>query len=203
MWITADVDNTVANTNLELIRMFNISLRKYPSPEVPPEFFCGGDECLQMFQKVEPFPNAAETLQTMAQLGYKIAYLSSRPVAALFITVRWLQKHGFPADQVLCGLDPAGKVEVVTKELKAVAAFEDDPLLVAALLDKVPALWLKDWQYNRKLPKIKKCSARWNKDAIRCNADRVIRFKSWKEVQKAVVTSNPNLAALTFEEGGE
>ncbi|HHW42606.1 MAG TPA: hypothetical protein GXX25_02145, partial [Desulfotomaculum sp.] len=84
------------------------------------------------------------------------------------------------------------KVEVATKELQAVAVFEDDPVLAAALINKIPALWLKDWPYNRKLTAGK--GARWN-------ADRVIRFRAWGEVEKAVVTSNPDLAAITRGKG--
>ncbi|RKO65731.1 hypothetical protein D7024_01270 [Desulfofundulus salinus] len=191
MWIAVDVDNTVANTNLELVRRFGVSLKKYPAPEVPPGFFCT-EEGLRLLQRAEPFPRAAETLKTLAELGYRIAYVSSRPGDALFLTVRWLQKHGFPADQVLCGLDRQGKAEVATKELQAVAVFEDDPVLAAVLLAHVPALWLKDWPYNRKLPAGK--GAKWN-------ADRVIRFRAWSEVLKAVVTSNPDLAALIGKKG--
>ncbi|AEG15960.1 hypothetical protein Desku_2426 [Desulfofundulus kuznetsovii DSM 6115] len=190
MWIAVDVDNTVANTNLELVRRFGVPLNKYPAP-LPPGFF-STQEGLKLLQRAEPFPRAAETLKTLADLGYRIAYISSRPGDALFLTVRWLQKHGFPADQVLCGLDRQGKAEVATKELQAVAVFEDDPVLAAALLNKVPALWLKDWPYNRKLPAGK--GARWN-------AERVIRFRAWSEVEKAVVTSNPELAALIGKKG--
>ena len=107
MWIAVDVDNTVANTNLELVRRFGLPLKKYPATQIPPEFFLS-NEGMRLFQKTEPFPGAAEALNLFSELGYRIAYISSRPGDALFITVRWLQKHGFPADQVLCGLDRNG-----------------------------------------------------------------------------------------------
>lgn len=191
MWIAVDIDNTVANTNLELVRRFGVHLKEYPSPEVPTQFFCTG-EGLRLLQRAEPFPRAAETLKTLADLGYHIAYTSTRPGDALFLTARWLQKHGFPAGRVLCGLTREEKAEVAARELKAVAVFEDDPLLAVTLLNKVPALWLKDWPYNRKLHGGK--GARWN-------AGRVIRFRAWGEVLKAVTTANPDLAALIDQKG--
>jgi len=192
MWIAVDVDNTVANTNLELVRRFGVPLKKYPATIIPPEFFLS-NEGMRLFQKAEPFPGAAEALKLFSELGYRVAYISSRPGDALFITVRWLQKYGFPADQVLCGLDRNGKVNVIKNEFQAVAVFEDDPRLARqALVNGVPALWLKDWPYNRRLPPVKVAGF---------NAERVIRFKSWIEVQKAVITSNPDLVTLIRGKG--
>ena len=194
MYIAVDIDNTVVNTNLELVRHFGqagISVKEYPAPEIPPEFFLS-NEGLRLFQKAEPFPGAAEALKLFSELGYRVAYISSRPGAALFTTVRWLQKHGFPADQVLCGLDENGKIDTIKNKLRAVAVFEDDPRVVKqAMAHGVQALWLKDWPYNRKLPLVKVAGI---------NVERVIRFKSWIEVQKVVIISNPALSALARRE---
>ena len=82
---------------------------------------------------------------------------------------------------------------MIKNELQVVAVFEDDPRLARqTLVNGVPAFWLKDWPYNRKLPPVKVAGS---------NAERVIRFKSWNEVQKAVITSNPDLATLTRGKG--
>jgi|GEM_PF-1639766 len=194
MYITVDIDNTVANTHLELVRRFGrggVSVKEYPAPEIPPEYFLSS-EGMRLFQEVEPFPGAAGALKLFSDLGYHIAYLSSRPVNALFITTRWLKKHGFPVDQVFCGLDRNGKIDAIKNKLRAVAVFEDDPgMAKQAIANGVPALWLKDWPYNRKLPPVK---------VTALIAERVIRFKSWTEVQKAVVTSNPDLATQVRHE---
>jgi len=135
-------------------------------------------------------------LNLFSDLGYRIAYISSRPGQALFLTVRWLQKHGFPVDpirdQVSCGLNRKGKLEMLTKELSAVAVFEDDPYMARqALAHGIPAVWLKDWPYNRKLPPVKAAG----------HISAAIRFKSWAEVQNAVITSNPDLAAIARGKG--
>lgn len=79
----------------------------------------------------------------------------------------------------------------MVESLNAVAYFEDDPFLVRPLLNKVPALWLKDWPYNRKLPLGK---------SARQNQNRVIRFSAWQEVKRVVIASNPELAALCREQ---
>ncbi|MBO8128922.1 MAG: hypothetical protein H0Z39_06955 [Peptococcaceae bacterium] len=129
-----------------------------------------------MLQKVEPFPHAARALGILADLGYRIAYISSRPGDALFNTVRWLQVNGFPADQVVTGLSRESKLNTV-RELGPAIVFEDDPVVAASLAGKVPALWLKDWPYNRKI------------------SQGVIRFKSWQEIFRAMISSNPELAA--------
>jgi hypothetical protein len=183
VWIAVDIDNTVANTNLELVRRFGISLKKYPAPEVPPGFFASR-EGMQMLQKVEPFPHAARALEVLADLGYRIAYISSRPGDALFATVRWLQVNGFPADQVVTGLVGDAKLDVI-RELEPTAVFEDDPIAVKMLVGRVPAVWLKDWPYNRP----------GGRDGIQRPGSNVIRFKSWEEVFRAVISSNPELAA--------
>lgn len=183
MWIAVDIDNTVANTNLELVRRFGISLKKYPAPEVPPGFFASR-EGLRLLQRAEPFPHAARALEVLAHLGYRIAYISSRPGDALFATVRWLQVHGFPADRVVTGLSRNAKVDAV-RELEPAAVFEDDPIAARTLAGEVPAVWLKDWPYNR-------LSGR---GGVRRPGSNVIRFKSWEEVLRAVISSNPELAA--------
>ncbi|OAT83486.1 LNS2 domain-containing protein [Desulfotomaculum copahuensis] len=195
MWIAVDIDNTVANTNLELVRRFGIPLNKYPAPQIPPKFFTS-DEGMRLFQRSEPFPGAADALRLFSDLGYRVAYISSRPGNTMFLTVRWLKSHGFPVeqarDQVSCGLDQNRKLEMITKELAAVAVFEDDPRMARYALVYGLTVWLKDWPYNRKLPPVK---------APGYNTERVIRFKSWAEVQNAVITSNLDLAAITQRKG--
>ncbi|MBO8129273.1 MAG: hypothetical protein H0Z39_08770 [Peptococcaceae bacterium] len=182
VWIAVDVDNTVATTNLELVRRFDVSLKTYPS-KLPPGFF-DSREGRRVLQEVQPFPLAEKTLATLAGLGYRIAYVTCRSSDALFATIRWLQVHHFPVDQVVTisgDLAAARKEKLnVIRSLDPAAVFEDDPW-VAGNLAGAFTVWLKDWPYNRKL------------------TQGVIRFKSWQEVFEATVSTNPGLALALKE----
>lgn len=185
MWIAVDIDNTIANTNLALVRKFGISLRRYPAPEVPPDFFATV-EGLRLLQEVELFLYADAALGILNNLGYQVAYLSSRPVNSLFITQRWLRETGCPPGEIRIGLDNGGKQELI-RELKPVAVFEDDPAVIRPLTNLYPpaALWLKEWPYNQQA----------KGGVSRPGAGRVVRFGSWDEVCQVVTASNPFLAA--------
>jgi len=194
VWIAVDIDNTIANTNLWLVRAFNITLKKYPAPEVPAGFF-DSNESIKLFQDVEPFPDAAITLQILEGLGFKIAYISSRPKSVLLPTLHWLKQHEFPKQHdsskhhLFCGLTTNEKKVFLTQKLHAVACFEDDPVLAKSLLGEVPVVWLKDWPYNHKIP------AHKNK---RGEISRVTRFDSWWDVYNIVLTTNYGLADAVY-----
>lgn len=191
MWITVDIDNTIANTNLALVRKFGISLKKYPAPEVPPGFFATV-EGLRLLQNVELFPYADTALDILNDLGYRVAYLSSRPAGSLFVTQRWLRENNCPPGEVRLGLPPAGGKQEFIRELKPVAVFEDDPAVIRPLFDLYPpaTLWLKNWPYNQPA----------KGGVSRSGAGRVVRFGSWDEVCQAITASNPFLAAARRRE---
>lgn len=148
MLVGVDICNTIANINYELLQMFDkLTLKQYPAPEVPKDFFTSS-EGLKLFQRARPYFQANEVLYKMATNGYRIIYITSRPKLAEFVTRRWLEINQFPL----------GRVEIVSASEKAtlamdagmVAFFDDDPLVVSELIKKkIPNIFVKLAPYNR------------------------------------------------------
>lgn len=149
MLIGVDICNTIANVNYELFKKFNISLKQYPAPEVPGDFFLspGG---LQTFMKARPFYQAQETLWQMVNRGYRIVYVTSRPELAEFVTKRWLKVNKFPKGRV--EFVPSTKKANIAQSFKMAAFFDDDPTVIKDLITKnIPNIFVKTTPYNRYL----------------------------------------------------
>ncbi|MDI6908023.1 MAG: hypothetical protein QMC81_11140 [Thermoanaerobacterales bacterium] len=159
MWVGVDVCNTLANVNLELLRRFNIRMNEYPAP-IEPEWFASS-EGLRVLWAAEPFPGAAAALARLVRNGYRLVYVSSRPKEAEFITLRWLEFHGFP-EAPLCLL-PRGRKVILSEKARVAAFFEDNPQEILTLKRAGVDVIVKDWPYNR---------------AVQGSA----RFKAWREV---------------------
>lgn len=169
-WIVVDIDNTVANTNRELVRKFGGSLDEYSFNQVPQGFF-GTSEGLRLLQDAVAFPDAAWALRALMSLGARLQYVSCRPAGALSVTERWLQVNGFPKGPVLTGLSRKCKVYIVAGAMRPGMVFEDDPVVAASITPMVGMVWLKDWPYNRKHPPPERP---WPAT--------VLRFDTWAEI---------------------
>lgn len=163
--IAVDIDNTIADTQGELMRRFGASVDSYPCPKVPEGFF-GSKEGVDFFCSVKAFPGAALALRRLSGLGHRIVFLTCRPTAALSGTERWLRENGFVSDALLTGLSREGKARFAVECFQPVMVFEDDPVIVEGLSGLVPMVWVKDWPYNRRVPE---------------DLAGVERFHSWRE----------------------
>ncbi|TEB04739.1 5' nucleotidase, deoxy (Pyrimidine), cytosolic type C protein (NT5C) [Pelotomaculum schinkii] len=150
MVVGADLCNTIANVNLELLKYFSINYLTYPFSEVPQGFF-ETSRGLEILLKAEPLPNAHAVLRNLNGQGHRIEYITNRPKSAYFVTRRWLELNGFPAGRIVFTENPEEKANyVISRGIQLF--FEDDPRVISNL-NKTGALeiFVKDWQYNRSL----------------------------------------------------
>lgn len=119
--ILVDIDGTIAATGELLLSRYKIPLQQYPAP-MPDEFW-SSPEGLAIFRDVEPIPNSIKALNIAED---DIAYFTLRPAIAGFITVRWLQKHGFPEGPTYFCKSLAEKAQLA-EDLKPVMVIDDDP----------------------------------------------------------------------------
>jgi hypothetical protein len=120
--IMVDIDGTIAATGELLLSRYKIPLQEYPAPL--PECFWTSPEGLAIFRDVKPIPGSVETLNAVSESG--ITYFTLRPRKADFITVRWLQKHGFPEGPVFFCKSLAEKAQMV-KDIDPILVIDDDP----------------------------------------------------------------------------
>ncbi len=104
-------------------------------------------------------------------------FASCRPHAALAGTQRWLRANGLPAGSVITGLSREGKIRLVVEDFQPAMVFEGDPVIAVALAGRVPAVWVKDWPYNRRLV------------FQSPPPPGVLRFHSWREWRMAAMDS--------------
>lgn len=139
--ILVDIDGSLAATGELLLSRYKIPIRKYPAP-MPDEFW-SSPEGLAIYRDVEPIPDSVKTLLCVNE---DIAYFTLRPPIAGFVTIRWLQKHGYPEGPVYFCRTRAEKAQLAEK-LGPFLVIEDDPK--APSLFKVPLIIIAR-PYNRR-----------------------------------------------------
>ncbi|SFR12557.1 hypothetical protein [Desulfoscipio geothermicus] len=169
MLIGVDIDNTIADTNHELIKRFGIKMESYPDPAVPVDFF-KTKNCLKLLARTKAFPVSAQILTAISRSGGQLVYVTSRPLITNFITHRWLELNGYPFGPVVYTTSDK-KAEIACTN-SFYAFFEDDPLVAQLLLRSGVLVFLKDWPYNRDI-----------------TASKLFRFKKWHEIEKLLVSA--------------
>ena len=119
--ILVDIDGSLAATGELLLSRYKIPIRKYPAPM--PDGFWSSPEGLAVYRDVEPIPDSVKALLCANE---DIAYFTLRPPIAGFVTIRWLQKHGFPEGPVYFCKSLAEK-GTAYRRFKAWLVIEDDP----------------------------------------------------------------------------
>lgn len=122
--ILVDIDGTIAATGEILLSRYKVPLQQYPAPM--PDNFWTSPEGLAIFRDVEPIPTSIEALNTVET----VAYFTIRPRKSGFITIRWLQKHGYPEGPVYFCKTLAEKAQLA-EDLKPVMVIDDDPRALA------------------------------------------------------------------------
>lgn len=119
--ILVDIDGSLAATGELLLSRYKIPIRKYPAPM--PDGFWSSPEGLAVYRDLEPIPDSVKTLLCVNE---DIAYFTLRPPIAGFVTIRWLQKHGFPEGPTYFCKSLAEKAQLI-EDLKPVVVIDDDP----------------------------------------------------------------------------
>lgn len=151
--VVSDIDNTLADINEYLYRIFDVPRNTYPAPI--PKGFWSSKTGLTVFQEAAPIPWAAECLRGLAERLGGLAYVTCRPPAAEFVTRRWLKLHSFPDGPVFFCADAQEKLSTA-QSLGAALVLEDDPVAAKLYAKAGMAVLLPDWPYNRdvKLPNV-------------------------------------------------
>lgn len=128
-----DVDNTLADTNREIMkRVAGFTETLYPFP-LGSDFF---DTNPGVFAGAAAFEGAADTLQRLSSAGSRIFYVTARSPWFESLTRHWLRLNGFPDGVVICTSDKRSVVERV----KPVYMVEDSPYEIERVIDLVEVL---------------------------------------------------------------
>lgn len=142
--ILVDICNTIADINSELQKR-GVETNTYPAKTdlTLPDW-------LKTFMYAEPYPGAAELLNSIYRNGLEIVYFTARPAQADFVTLRWLDMHGFPPGNLLMGLERKNKIKCV-EVYQPYFVMEDDPYIIRELLKLNFPVIAKKQPYNFKL----------------------------------------------------
>jgi hypothetical protein len=142
MWmILVDIDGTIAATGEILLSRYKIPLQQYPAPM--PDGFWTSPEGLAIYRDVEPITDSIEVLNNTEAASY---FTLRSPISG-FITIRWLQKHGYPEGPVYFCKTLAEKAQLA-KGLSPILVIEDDPQ--APLFYKSPLVVIAR-PYNKRI----------------------------------------------------
>lgn len=142
-----DIDNTCAATNLVLQRLFNIPLDTYPSaPVVKSELFSSNAGKL-VFEAAPAVLPVWAFLKCVEAGGVRVVYATGRPRVMEEATKGWLERHGFPRGEVLCGLSAEEKVLLALRE-RAAFIVDDDPLVLRLAEGCGVRTYAVLWPYN-------------------------------------------------------
>lgn len=162
-----DIDDTIQDTHLAVIDVFNQELSRTISIEEMDDFYLDRlydltpDEEKRLWEKLQekiyrlgvPRSYAAEVLTRWDQEGHEIYFITARPneEKIRLITEKWLQKHGFPFHGTNLIMGAYNKAEHALA-LGIDLFFEDAPQHLDTLVKhQIPTI-IMDQVYNRKYP---------------------------------------------------
>lgn len=174
MKLGIDIDGTIKHTHKAAIKVYNeefnmnLTENEVQTYYMDEPYGLTGDEGQKVWRRLEgriytigiPREHAPEALQQLEKEGHEIYYITARPdfKEVEEITIKWLQKHGFPysGDNLFMNSLNKGKV---AKELGINLFFEDDPEHINNLINAGIPTIIVDMVYNRDLsldiPRIK------------------------------------------------
>jgi uncharacterized protein len=175
MKLGVDIDGTIKNTQKAAVQVYNKELGRKVKHEDVTDFYLdkayglSKKEGARLWRKLEhkiyslgvPLPNAAEVLMDLREKGHEVYFVTARPGMRHIrdVTVKWLQKHGFPYDGNNLHMGSRNKA-LVAQNLGIELFFEDAPDHLDKLVEAgvptvvVDAVYNRD--YNPKIPRIHK-----------------------------------------------
>ncbi|KGR81205.1 MULTISPECIES: 5' nucleotidase, NT5C type [Lysinibacillus] len=163
-----DIDDTLIDLRAHAFSLYNKKLGKNVSfetfqaiqrVEIHEPFGLTDEEGSAMWNSVleeiyftdcPSFEGALKTLQTLAEQGHDIYYITSRPKQYCAQTKAWMEAQGFPITDghFFCGMQDAEKVAII-KELALDIYVDDKPAVLETLHDVTTKVILKNQSYNQ------------------------------------------------------
>ena len=109
------------------------------------------DELLAAFTEREgwrwlsPYHSASTYLRSLEDAGHTIYYITARPLAASWMTFEWLDRHGFPCEDVCFYVDKAA----AAKNMELDIYIDDHPPTVQAVRGAGIEAYVLDRPWNR------------------------------------------------------
>lgn len=144
MKVAVDICNTIANINESLGKFFVKNPGEYRFNGATEEFFSNH---LEIFSEAEPIFGAAYALRKVAR-KHEIVYITSRPQAAVGVTLEWLQRWNFPPGKIYFATKNTSKTDIAVKEGISLA-FEDDPEQIREYIDVNIPTFAPLWDYTK------------------------------------------------------
>lgn len=139
--IAVDICNTIADVFSVLKKMVVWPDEKsYFHPQITDSFF---EKNPFVFEEAMPYEGASESLRKLSRT-FEIVYLSARPLWALEITKRWLEKHNFPAGRIILTKNKAK----IAREMGILIAIEDAPHEIVNFRKNGIQVLIKKQPYN-------------------------------------------------------
>lgn len=136
--ILIDICNTIADVSKAIEGVFGPVPEPllFSHPKTPRIFWERENRIARkIFETAEPFEGAAEVLNQLSK-HYEILYLTARPQWAKKLTYNWLERHGFPAGEIVFTRDKYSWI----KENGGLVMFEDDPRHIKIIQTLIPVL---------------------------------------------------------------
>ena len=142
-----DICNSLADVNSQL-RNMGYRTDIYPV-QIPAKVWAD----MSIFRNAHPIQSVCDFVKSLA--GYKLIYLTARPIEARESTLLWLEKHGLPKAPLI-HTNGRSKGEFVKafsfdKNVAVVGAIEDSPHEIRNYTEVVPEmdLYIPQWEYNK------------------------------------------------------
>lgn len=145
MKVAVDICNTIANINDCLENFFVRTPGMYHIKGADEKFF---SEHLEIFSDAKPLYGAAYGLRKVAK-RHEVIYITSRPQAAVGVTLEWLNKWLFPQGKVFFATKDTSKTDIAVREGVSIA-FEDDPEQIEEYLKANIPTFSPLWDYTEK-----------------------------------------------------
>jgi uncharacterized HAD superfamily protein len=157
-----DIDNTIANTDLVILRELNAKFRTHYTqnavtdasyakslklPKVQEDYLNALFDSETFYASLPAILRAVEGVDLIAEID-EIYYVSTRPAKFADVTMQWLDKHRFPVGQLYLDVDDKAGFAV---EHGLEAFVEDCPNRAKALANSRIPVYLLSYPWNRQV----------------------------------------------------
>lgn len=163
-----DIDDTLIDLRRYAFRLYNKKLQmavdetvfdQIPTVEIHGAFGMTSEQGSQMWQdcmqeiyftKCPSFQDAKEVLNTLADEGHEIYYITSRPKMYCQQTREWVKAQGFPVvdERFYCGMQDHEKIDII-KSLELDVYVDDKPAVLNTLAQTSTKVIVKNQSYNQ------------------------------------------------------
>jgi 5'(3')-deoxyribonucleotidase len=137
--VCVDIDNTLANVNLEIEKL-GFSINRYPA-KIKENFWVAHDG-LSILKNAQPIQETLSLVRLLERMEAEVVFATARSPELADVTEHWLIRHQL-----------TGPVFYVHNKIlvEADVYIEDSPLEIERLLDMDRIVLIPEWPYNRKV----------------------------------------------------